>query len=423
MNRFSCLSRVALSAALLLLSSGVARAGFEFIPGPSRQSTPPASLAPAEPAGMNMTPAPAGTVVSEALGDAMAQRVPQSLVPPSSVQSAPVSRSTPSLSIDMNPLSRGSHNPGDTGLSASLAQAMVNESGMSMSRAGLGGMALPPRESVATTDARYSMTPPVLSSAPPANYSQSAPLTEKQGSAAYQDAIGFGRDLPLPLAVSQIVPPDYAFNFAGNINAGDTVSWEGGKPWNVVLSDALAAIGATAQIDDARKEITINAGGGSVAAISPSPAAAPVQQASLTPPPPSSAAAIVVPLMERHVSEVAVVPPTMVSAAGAKVSLSGLNNVAVLDPAAEHLWEAVRGTTLRDILTNWSSQAGVELFWSSDYDFPVESSIRIKGTYEEAVQTLLNGLRDAQPRPIGRLHPNLPEGPSVLVIETKHILE
>jgi len=54
---------------------------------------------------------------------------------------------------------------------------------------------------------------------------------------------GFGRDVPLALALSQIVPADYAYNFMGNVNPGFRISWSGGQPWNQVLSDALTPLG------------------------------------------------------------------------------------------------------------------------------------------------------------------------------------
>lgn len=53
---------------------------------------------------------------------------------------------------------------------------------------------------------------------------------------------GFGSDMPLALALSQIVPADYAYSFRGNVNPGQRVSWSGGKPWNVVLNDALKSL-------------------------------------------------------------------------------------------------------------------------------------------------------------------------------------
>lgn len=51
---------------------------------------------------------------------------------------------------------------------------------------------------------------------------------------------GFGSDMPLALALSQIVPPHYAFSFGNGVNPGIRVSWNGGKPWNEILQEMLA---------------------------------------------------------------------------------------------------------------------------------------------------------------------------------------
>lgn len=77
-----------------------------------------------------------------------------------------------------------------------------------------------------------------------------APRTPAQGGGQFSDAVGFGRDLPLALALSQIVPPEYSYSFARNVNVGTTVSWQGGKPWNQVLADMLAQSGMAADIED-----------------------------------------------------------------------------------------------------------------------------------------------------------------------------
>lgn len=72
---------------------------------------------------------------------------------------------------------------------------------------------------------------------------------------AFPEAVGFGRDLPLALALSQVVPADYSFSFAGNVDAGANVSWQGGKPWNDVLNEMLAPQGLRAAI--AGSQVTI----------------------------------------------------------------------------------------------------------------------------------------------------------------------
>ncbi len=54
---------------------------------------------------------------------------------------------------------------------------------------------------------------------------------------------GFGSDMPLALALRQIVPAHYAYAFGNGVNPGAVISWEGGLPWNEVLKNALEPAG------------------------------------------------------------------------------------------------------------------------------------------------------------------------------------
>lgn len=68
--------------------------------------------------------------------------------------------------------------------------------------------------------------------------------------------VGFGAQVPLALAVSDIVPDHYSFSFDSGVNPGLLVSWEGlHRPWNIVLSEMLAQRGLSAVID--RKTLKI----------------------------------------------------------------------------------------------------------------------------------------------------------------------
>lgn len=90
---------------------------------------------------------------------------------------------------------------------------------------------------------------------PPTNVSPRQP-SAAPASGDFTEAVGFGRDLPLALALSQVVPPEYSYAFARNVNVGTTVSWQGGKPWNQVLDEMLAQNGMKAEIEGG--QITIH---------------------------------------------------------------------------------------------------------------------------------------------------------------------
>ncbi|MBU6235866.1 MAG: TcpQ domain-containing protein [Alphaproteobacteria bacterium] len=239
--------------------------------------------------------------------------------------------------------------------------------------------------------------------------SQPAQPTSEMSAAGYNDysvAEGFGRDLPLVMAIRQIVPSSYGFVFDDGIDVNSHVSWQGGKPWDIVLQETLSPLNLGATIRGNVVTIARRTG---------------VQSTSNTPA--NGPAVMTETVMNSNSMPMTPLPVAAVSAPAVPDDMSG----GIVQPAAATsatlnattTWTAPRNSTLRGILEDWSERVGVELYWASEYDYPIKSGVKIQGTFEEAVQTLLKGLSESRPRPLGRLHPNLPEGPAVLVIETR----
>ena len=74
------------------------------------------------------------------------------------------------------------------------------------------------------------------------------PVMNQQAQGQFAHAIGFGRELPLALALSQVVPSEFTHSYAQGVDSGVSVSWEGGKPWNVVLNEMLRPVGMIASV-------------------------------------------------------------------------------------------------------------------------------------------------------------------------------
>lgn len=336
--------------------------------------------------------------------------------------------------------------------------------------------------------------------APPPNVPAHPSLTGPVVSPAQSFATveGFGRDVPLALAMRQIVPPDYAFSFGDGVDPGRRVSWSGGMPWNEALQKAVESSGLGVEVDGKTVVVAVGKGDSFPPAVVPQPPAAslqappspsldspmmplprmagkppgapvplapvsasvpapaqvpsasarisPFMKASVAPPPPVVAKKGVdteslLPPVSAEAQELPVVSQSGDGSDGKVASVSpdpvfappvpivqGKSSGAIpayprsFDANAIRDWTADSGSSLRKILSEWSREAGVQLYWSSEYDYPIQADVMLSGTYEKAVATLLDGLRDAQPRPLGRLHPNPPDGPAVLIIETRHIL-
>ncbi|HRC27259.1 MAG TPA: TcpQ domain-containing protein, partial [Alphaproteobacteria bacterium] len=357
--------------------------------------------------------------------------------------------------------------------------------------------------------------------APPARLAEKAAAFAEKGETGalpappsrFPDAIGFGRDVPLAMALRQVVPPSYGFSFADGVDQGQRVSWAGGKPWDQALDAALRPKGLGASISGNAVHIApLPASMTPISPMSPRPSAAPRRDDSLTPLPPSgvanaealprfpqttpprsamrgvdaellpdpvplqASAGDPTPLMQTPAS--AGFPKGLVKSSGpmdmpavsnrseplqpiplsspAPVPLNAQGTPAVpltpedpmamttpaagmasvsppisrksairpgsFDMNAVQEWSAPAGATLRRVLTDWSEKAGVQLHWSSQFDYPIQAHIQMTATYQKAVESLLDGLRDAKPRPLARLHPNLPAGPAILILQTQQVI-
>ncbi len=359
------------------------------------------------------------------------------------------------------------------------------------------------------------LAPDTISSAPLAS------STPSPSSSAYENAEGFGSDIPLALAMRQIVPAQFAYVFSGNVDQGTRVTWNGGKPWNDVLADAirpqgldLSVSGQTVRVfpqgqmpvaaaplsasasnapmltgisDDASagsepaREVYVrrNSSSGPVPAerapgepavttantpvvltaesvankpkekssfwshfgldssdtttirnedktvTQPSvaaPKAAAAVDAAAAPayvphtPSASGQGQLVSEMHDSQMYESQINEPlslTSAPVAAEKISTAG-------NPYMMNSWRAEKGDSLRNVLQGWSDNAGVQLQWSAPADYVLAEQVRIQGSYTDALGEVLGAYDENGPRPLGRLHPNLPAGPSVLIIEASN---
>lgn len=321
---------------------------------------------------------------------------------------------------------------------------------------------------------------------------------------------GFGRDVPLVLALQQIVPPSYRYSFDDGISPGMNISWSGGQPWKNIIMEI--AQHNNLNVDIVSNVVAFHRGGSSsvsapssVASAVPSmPAqieqrvapqeivrpvvpvqAAPVHVAPVKSVPVKTAAKakdgfdpllgddvpakgkvdnkkiltadastavkasdVMTDAPSSFAMPMPIAPDATVSAQQQPVVPQPVQdrsqNYATMDMAAampapavasppvvveadmatSREWNAFKGETLRQALTTWSSTAGVSLVWSSEYDYPLQTDVRIASDYTGAVRTLLAGFSKAQPRPLGRLFDNQKAGAQpVLIVETQRLTD
>ena len=67
-------------------------------------------------------------------------------------------------------------------------------------------------------------------------------------------------------------------------------------------------------------------------------------------------------------------------------------------------WRAAAGADIRQVLEEWSREAGAGLIWDSDHGFTVLQPLAARGPYHRAVRALLDQYREHQRRPVATLH-------------------
>lgn len=235
-------------------------------------------------------------------------------------------------------------------------------------------------------------------------------LTEEERT----DAVGFGNDMPLALAVQQIVPQGYAYSFAQSVNAGQRVSWSGGKAWDLVLKETLEPIGMDIRIegksvmvvqdmDHMSKNNTqinvqsIEPAAGTEAEIEPqtSPAAAFTQ----TPEALQTRSKISDP------GETASIQPDlsaieMPEANGVQIEVDATEteSVAVQNTNAQ-IWSAKKGDSLKTVLHDWAKQSNTQIIWEASYDYRLDQDIAFQGSLEEAYNELLSSYGESESKP------------------------
>lgn len=231
---------------------------------------------------------------------------------------------------------------------------------------------------------------------------------------------GFADQVPLTVALQQILPQGYGYTLGDGVNPGQLVSWRGGRPWNVVLNDVLGQSGLSYNLND--KLVMINGMGAAptvVAGVPGQPYAAPVPVAPPYAAPYAAPVPVAPPVMAQQPVPVAIAPPMMEVPVAVPQGLPQPEPLQIENPPVfvPQVWEARPGQTLRQLLQEWSARAGVELNWAAEYDYPVMASLNMTGTFEEAVRVLLGGFDAARPTPRARLHYNPAAGQSVLIVE------
>jgi hypothetical protein len=84
-------------------------------------------------------------------------------------------------------------------------------------------------------------------------------------------------------------------------------------------------------------------------------------------------------------------------------------------PAAQ--WSAPAGANIQTVLNEWGRNAGVTIVWQSYASMPVKSPLALNGSFESAVQSLLDQFQENSERPVGQLNTDPVTGQRTLLID------
>lgn len=215
---------------------------------------------------------------------------------------------------------------------------------------------------------------------PNANYSykETAVKDNMDATPAYY---GFGSDIPLVMAVGQIIPEGYSPVFSKHINLGQRISWKAADSWSQSLEKALKEVGLGHRVD-----------GNTVYVLNQYEAKARVIDA--IPQPKMVAPVTAQPKTTKDLEQV--------------IELSNTADPVipeVIEPKTDtsKKWLAGSNETLRDTLQRWSDQNDSQLYWLIDYDYRLKKPVSIDGRFEDAVKNLLDQFEGVKPRPYGQL--------------------
>ncbi|MEZ5815343.1 MAG: TcpQ domain-containing protein [Alphaproteobacteria bacterium] len=404
-----------LVSVFLVLSATAAHAGFEWVPAEPQAAAPaPVEAVPMQPPaqdllmyeGQPLSPLPPLDMEEPDMG---AQ--PQTAVAPApaiKTQTPPSSQNVlkvktmdgPSPSIAPAPPEIMPQEPVQAPVTAEIMtpppapRIILPEDAPSSARnaaAKSGGLQINPWP---VKDKSATPLPPLENASTPVAREGAMPIQANTMADAEQEAVGFGKDMPLALALQQIAPPGYAFSFGENINPGMKVSWTGGRAWSAVMDDMIAPLGLQASIRG--KAIFIHH----------------QKQSALREPLAQSPVALEPSAGEDEIA--AGMPATMQAETGAQVrrkliqdpgavpQLQSQDTLDTLEASPGQgvqksgipekqtgVWEAEKGDSLKQTLSAWSRKGAFDLEWNASHDYALISDVLVAGKVDQALKVLL----------------------------------
>lgn len=96
---------------------------------------------------------------------------------------------------------------------------------------------------------------------------------------------------------------------------------------------------------------------------------------------------------------------------------AGAQAAATSAAAPRTQWNAPAGANIQTVLNQWANSAGVNIVWQSYASIPVKAPVNMNGSFESAVQSLLDQYQSANERPVGQLNTDPATGKRTLLMD------
>lgn len=244
---------------------------------------------------------------------------------------------------------------------------------------------------------------------------------------------GFGNDIPLSSAASQIVPGNYAVEYDNGVDSSVAISWNSASDWQTALRNAVSKKGLTATIGT---NTVIISKGRSAPAVpearqptskpySSSPEKAQTSKPRPRPQPAKAAPAPVEAPMQggggfsirpykgKEAPAVANAPAPVAKGEESRLATKGDFKPYNAAPVAQY--NVAAGQMLRGVLSDWSAKAGWRVIWESEYDYIIEADASFSGDFITATTALREAMAAARPAITLDFH----SGNNVVVVSNK----
>ena len=255
---------------------------------------------------------------------------------------------------------------------------------------------------------------------------------------------GFAKDIPLKMALEQIIPGHYKVILEEGVNDQALVSWEGGYSRDDVLMRTLANSFLYADIKEDAVIIKINkryienysyeTGKELITDHEVSfPVTDKIKGMSETPAAPkiikeNDVSEIIEEITSKEIAVVEqidvddlTIPETLHSDISAINEPENIyhNDDMVIDTLSLKTWQARQNTSLETILIHWSEREEVEVYYNTSEKYYIKEPFYFKGHYAEAVNEILMSFSKYGTRPVGKLHTADAGAKPILVIESE----